>query len=172
VGADADRLYGASPAGGIIVSAPLAGGEVLQLPMSLPDAANRAVQPADVLRAEDGVFYAADFEKATIVRSQDGVTNTTFRGVNGSGDQVPRLAVYRGFLLLTDPLNQRVLVLDRTTGRQRGSYVFRGGAEPVSATGIDVTPDGRAYIVDIQGGVVYRFLVELPEEPPPAESGQ
>ncbi len=159
VGGAADRVYAASPNGGLVYRVTLADGR-LDASM-IPELR----QPADIAVAPDGAIYIADLETRNILRSDDGVTvAASFAGVRGSGLQLPHLAVSADLLFVTDPIFRRVLIYDRATGRQRGAYHFPAGvhAEP---RGVAASPDGRVYVVDVIGGGVYRFTPTLTAPP-------
>jgi glucose/arabinose dehydrogenase len=109
-------------------------------------------------------LYISDFETRQIIVSADGLTvSDSFQGVAGGGDALPRLAVYRGLLLIADPIGQRVLMFERATGRQRGAFAFSRG-QNVRPSGIGVSADGLVYVADATGGLVYRLRIDAPDE--------
>ncbi|MBF6600475.1 MAG: glycosyltransferase family 39 protein [Dehalococcoidia bacterium] len=156
-----DSAYVTSPSGGTVYRVPLAGGGVETLPISTAGIDVKAVQPSDIAIAADGTLYMDDFEKRQLVISADGATSRKTAGAGGAGVQVPHLAISGKLLLVTDPLNQRVLVYDRS-GKQRGAYQFRGGVTGVHPTGIAVGRDGAVYVVDPTSARVYRLTVSIP----------
>jgi 4-amino-4-deoxy-L-arabinose transferase-like glycosyltransferase/sugar lactone lactonase YvrE len=159
VGAAADRVYAASPNGGLVYRVTLADGRLDAVTIL------ELKQPADIAVAPDGAIYIADFETSRILRSDDGMTVAeSFTGVRGSGVQVPHLAVSGDLLLVTDPIFRRVLIYDRATGRQRGVYIFPAGVD-VLPGGIAAAPDGHVYVADVIGGGVYRFTQTLAAPP-------
>ncbi|MEX2247358.1 MAG: glycosyltransferase family 39 protein [Dehalococcoidia bacterium] len=158
-----ETAYVASPSGAILYSVPLDGGDVTTLPVSTGDARDRARQPSDLAVGDDGTLYIADFEGRRIVVSPDGITATSFAGIAGTGDQLPHVAFYRNLILVSDPLNSRIVAYDRR-GKQRGVFVFPNAPKPVRPSGIDVTDDGLIYIADIENGTVHRLRIEIPPE--------
>ena len=163
VGVDAQHnmAYVASPAGGIVYRVPLAGGPVDALPISAPEAPVRATQPSDVVVSDSGVFYIIDFEKQKIVRSPDGAAGRAFRGVGGSGGQLPRLALFGRLVLVTDPLNERIVAYD-TAGKQRGVYVFPPTLKGTRPIGIAVAPGANVLYVADASGFVQRLKIDVP----------
>jgi len=161
VGIRGENAYVASPNGGAIYIVPLSGGETSLLPISLPEAPVRAKQPSDVGIGQDGVFYVVDFEAQSVIRSPDGKEGKAFRGVGGTGRQLPHIAVQGDLVFLTDPTKGRVLVYDRT-GKQRGVYAFTGDPAP-HPVGIAATADGHLYVADVTGSIA-RLTVTIPPE--------
>jgi 4-amino-4-deoxy-L-arabinose transferase-like glycosyltransferase len=157
-----DRVYVASPNGGYLYVVSLPDGTVEGLPLALPEAPVRAVQPSDIAVGEDGTIYVSDFEKKVVLRSPDGVNATTFRGAGGTGGQLPHLAFSAKLVFLSDPINERVLVYD-AAGKQRGTYIFPVQRPATRAIGIAATADGLVYVVDANG-FLYRLQVEIPPE--------
>ncbi len=164
VGVQGNVAYVTSPSGGIIYKVPLDGSAITTLPISHADASVKAVQPSDIAVAPDGTLFMADFDRRKIVISSDGATGRTVSGVPGTGTQVPHVALHHGLLLVSDPLNQRVVMYDKA-GKQRGVFVFafsvRSGARPV---GIGVSADGLVYAADPETGYVYRLKIHIPPE--------
>ena len=170
VGVGGETAYVAAPAGGIVYTVPLPDGPVTTLPITDPEAEGHPKQPSDVAVSAGGVFYIIDFERQNVVRSLDGATGRAFRGVGGTGTQVPHIAVYGSLVLLTDPVNQRIVVYD-IAGKQRGAYLFPAGAGGTRPIGIAVAPDGTIYVADASG-TVQRLKIEIPpataaDLPPP-----
>jgi hypothetical protein len=95
------------------------------------------------------------------VISPDGVTSRKTPGAAGTGAQVPHVAIYGKLVLVTDPLNQRVLV-DDLQGKQRGVFQFATGATGTHATGIAVGPHGEVYVVDPLTSRVYKLKIDIP----------
>jgi sugar lactone lactonase YvrE len=155
----AGAVYVASPRAGIVYRVPLPDGPVDQLSISNASTAVKASQPSDIAVGPDGTLYMADFEKAQLVISLDGLTSQKTLGANGTGAEVPRVALDGKLLLMTDPLNSRIIVFD-LTGKQRGRFQFPQG---VHATGIAVDAEGRVYAADNESGRVYRMIVTIPE---------
>jgi 4-amino-4-deoxy-L-arabinose transferase-like glycosyltransferase/streptogramin lyase len=156
-----DSIYVVSPSGGGVYAVPLAGGAMRQLEISLPETPIRARQPSDIAIDDSGVIYITDFEGKTIIRSPDGVEGRAFRGVGGTGEQLPHIDIEGDLVFVTDPTRARLLVYDRT-GKQRGVYTFSGRPAP-NPVGLDATPDGRVYIADISGAIL-RMTVTVPPE--------
>ncbi|MHB8514002.1 MAG: glycosyltransferase family 39 protein [Dehalococcoidia bacterium] len=161
LGVDGEFAYVASPNAGIIYKVPLAAGAVVTLPISAEAPAIKAVQPSDVAVGPNGALYITDFQMQQLVITPDGVTSKKTPAVGGTGEQVPHIAIYRGLVLVTDPLNQRIVAYD-LSGKQRGTFQFppdRAGTHPV---GIAVAPDGLVYTVDIESARVYRLRLIIP----------
>ncbi|HZP57509.1 MAG TPA: glycosyltransferase family 39 protein [Dehalococcoidia bacterium] len=158
-----DDAYVSSPSGGGVFRVPLGGGNVEKLPISDAPPERKALQPSDVAVADDGTIFLADFDGKRIVVSPDGAASTTFRGVAGTGTQVPSIAVYRQLLFVTDPLNQRIVIYDRA-GKQRGQFSFTTIKSGVRPTGIAVTDDGVVYVSDPESGAIYRLTVQVPAD--------
>ena len=154
-----ETVYVASPSGGLLYAVPLDGSELTVLPLS----GTGVRQPSDIVLGEDGRYYVADFELRRIVVSSDGATYDDFSGAAGTGEQVPKLAYYGDLLLVTDPLNARILAYDRA-GKQRGVYVFPNAPKSVRAVGIAVSPDGLVYVADVENGTVHRLRINIPPE--------
>jgi DNA-binding beta-propeller fold protein YncE len=139
---------------------PLPDGPVTVLPISDAEAVGHPKQPSDVAIGPDGAFYIIDFERRNVVRSPDGATGRAFRGVGGTGTQVPHLAVFGSLVLVTDPVNQRIVVYD-TAGKQRGVYIFPSKTNGTRPIGIAVAPDGTIYVAD-QSGTVLSLKLTIP----------
>ncbi|HEY7802002.1 MAG TPA: PA14 domain-containing protein, partial [Dehalococcoidia bacterium] len=161
VGVAADVAYVTSPSGGIVYKVPLGGGAIETLPISSAAAEVKAIQPSDIAVAGNGTLYMNDFEKHQLVISPDGVTSRKTPGAAGTGAQVPHVAIYGKLVLVTDPLNQRVLV-DDLQGKQRGVFQFATGATGTHATGIAVGPHGEVYVVDPLTSRVYKLKIDIP----------
>ncbi len=163
IGVEGNVAYVASPSGGVVYRVPLDADAVEVLPISNAPASVKAIQPSDVAVAPDGTLYLADFDRRQIVVNPHGATSRKFSGVGGIGTQVPRIALYRRLLLVSDPLDQRIVIYD-LAGKQRGVYLFppmRGGSRPV---GLAVTPDGTVYTADPESGLIYKFHIRIPAE--------
>ena len=153
--------YVTSPASGIIYRVPLAGGDAAQLPISTAPPEVKAIQPSDIAITDDGTLYVTDFERAQIVISPDGVTSKKMPGVSGTGVQVPHIAIYGRLEVVSDPINSRILIYDRT-GKQRGVFQFNGAQG--KAVGIAATAAGDVYAVDSLSGTLYDLKVVIPPE--------
>jgi 4-amino-4-deoxy-L-arabinose transferase-like glycosyltransferase len=166
VGADSDHFYVVGPSGGTMNTVRIRDGRVEPPPLSGASADERPRQPSDIAVSKDGTLYIADFERRTIVASEDGETVAlSFPGAGGTGESIPRLATHRGYVFLSDPLGQRIVAYDRN-GRQRGTYVFPPTHDGIRPLGIAITADGLLYAADREAGVVYRFRLHFPEDAP------
>lgn len=158
VGVQGDTAYVASPNGGFLYVVPLDGGDITNLPVAEPVSPVRALQPSDIARGEDGAYYIADFEGKAIIKSIDGRQGEKIRGVNGTGAQLPKIAVSGKLIFLSDPIARRVLVYD-INGRQRGAYTFPSGeAHPL---GLALLPDGSLLAADLSGRV-HKLDITIP----------
>jgi hypothetical protein len=164
VGVQQDIAYVTSPSGGIIYRVPLDGSAITTLPISNADASVKAVQPSDIAVAPDGTLFIADFDRKKIVISSDGATGRSVSGASGTGTQVPQVVLYRGLLLLSDPLNRRIVMYDRT-GKQRGIFFFGfSAASSARPVGIGVSPGGLVYAADPETGRLHRLKIHIPPE--------
>ena len=163
VGVDAAHnvAYVASPSGGIIYRVSLGDDTVKTLPISAANAVGKPAQPSDLVVSDGGEFYISDFQSATIIHSLGGVTGQTHRGVGGSGVLTPRVALLGQLLLVTDPVNERIIAYDHA-GKQRGVYAFPETPFGIHPTGIAVAPGTNVMFVTTDTGALYRLKIDIP----------
>ena len=153
--------YVASPAGGILYRVSLGDGAVTTLPISAVNAVGKPAQPSDIAVSDSGDLYIADFQSETIIHSADGVTGQVHRGVGGTGEFTPRVALLGPLVLVTDPVNERIVAYDHA-GKQRGLYVFPETPLGIHPTGIAVARGTNVVFVVTDTGVLYRLDVDIP----------
>jgi streptogramin lyase len=146
-------------------------GSPVALAVSQGDPEGRAAQPSDVAVADDGKLFLADFERRTIVMGTEDQPLMMLPGADGSGGQLPRVAVHGDLVLVAEPVAERIFVIDGE-GKQRGAFVFPPEAEGVRPSGMVATADGLLYVVDLDHERLYRLVIDAPPiaEPIPAPS--
>jgi hypothetical protein len=159
-----NRVYIASPSGGVIYAITLPDGAVQPLGISGAGVPNRAAQPSDVAARADGTLLLSDFEKSTVVVGTEAQPTDVWAGATGTGEQIPRILTLGEFVVLTEATSQRIIVLD-SDGDQRGVYNFPRELPGPRPMGIALSADGRLYVIDLANGRLYRFIVELPDDP-------
>jgi streptogramin lyase len=163
-----NRVYVSSPAGGVVYAFDAPDGTPVSIGITDAPPEEKAAQPSDVAVATDGTLFLADFERRVVVSGTEGRVERTLPGASGTGDYLPRIATYGEFVIVAEPIAERILILDRE-GKQRGVFVFPPEREGVRPTGMFATPDGMLYVVDFEHGRLYRFTISVPEEPAPVE---
>ena len=89
------------------------------------------------------------------------MTGEAHRGVGGSGVLTPRVALLGQLVIVTDPVNERILAYDHA-GKQHGAYVFPETPFGIHPTGIAVVPGANTVFVTTDTGALYRLNVDIP----------
>lgn len=113
--------------------------------------------PADVAVAEDGTKYVVDQAQSAVI-----VFDANERGLSlfALRDARPiSVAVYKDLLYVADTKSQRILVLDRRTGRELRTIGEPGGADGQFVKPLKVVADksGNIYVSDVLKSRVQKF---------------